>query len=190
MLSDAEVVYRSALYPRMVTSGVVAPERAVADFTSEDDADGTRIYTISVGRGNLLPTWAQAHDYGCRTAVEANAERERVKKAPLARPEETVHYIGSFKLDVLSVLNAPQKYLDLTVVHQPVPNLDEHCNIVMRRNALEARRIEVSAERTSIIAHLRLSLYEPEGHICQCDADLADSFGDVRLVLTPRMDVG
>jgi len=189
MLSDVEVVFRSALYPRMVTSGVVAPERAIADFTSEDDEDGKRIYTISVGRGSLLPTWAAAHNYGCRTAVESNAVREQIKKAPLTRPGETVHYLGSFKLDVSSVLEAPQKFLDLSVVHHPMPNLEEHCNIIMRRNALEARKIEVSAERTSILAHLRLSLYEPESHICDCDADLVETFGDVRLILAPADEV-
>ncbi|UVC12949.1 hypothetical protein [Mesorhizobium onobrychidis] len=183
MLSDVEIIYRSALYPRMVTSGVVAPERAIADFTSEDDEDGRRVYTISVGRGSLLPGWPEVHDYGCRTAIESNVERALIKQAPLKRPGDTVHYLGSFKLDVSAVLGAPQKFLELAVLHHPRPNLEEHCNIVMRRNAIEARRIEVSAERTSILVHLRLSLYEPEAHICACDDDLIDTFGNVTLTL-------
>jgi hypothetical protein len=184
MLSDEEIVFRSALYPRMVTSGVVAPEKAVADFFREIDAAGNQIYTISVGRGNLLTTLDQVHGYGCRVAANANQERTAQKGAPLERPGETVHYLGSFRLAVSDVLAAPRQLVNLNVIHHPMPGLNEHCNIVMQRNAVEARKSEISAERTRILVHLRLSLDDPQSHICDCDADLVEVFGDVQLTLT------
>ncbi|RWH18166.1 MAG: hypothetical protein EOQ75_21940 [Mesorhizobium sp.] len=183
MLSDGEIIYRSALFPRMVTSGVIAPERAISDFTRETDADGNQIFTISVGRGNLLPTMGEVHDYGCRVAAAANDDRAKKKGAPLARPDETVHYLGSFKLLVSDVLAAPRQLVELSVVHFPMPGLDEHCNIVLQRNNIEAKKSEVSAERTSILAHLRLSLDDPQPHICACDSDLIELFQDIKLTI-------
>ncbi|MBZ9979194.1 hypothetical protein [Mesorhizobium sp. BR-1-1-10] len=190
MLSDDEIIYRSALYPRMVKSGVVAPEKAVSDFFREADANGNTIYTISVGRGTLFRSLDHVHDYGCRVAANTNEERAKEKGSPLERPGQTVHYLGSFKLAVSDVLAAPRRLVDLSVVHHPLPGLDEHCNIVMQRNAIEARKSEVSAERTSILVHLRLSLYDPEPHICACDVDLISTFGDVRLTLAPAGESG
>ncbi|CAH2404739.1 hypothetical protein MES4922_370014 [Mesorhizobium ventifaucium] len=55
--------------------------------------------------------------------------------------------------------------------------------VAMQRNAVEARKSEVSAERTRILVHLRLSLDDPQSHICDCDADLVEFFGDVQLTL-------
>ncbi|MCA0057123.1 hypothetical protein [Mesorhizobium sp. B261B1A] len=183
MLNDNETIYRCALYPRMTNGDIVPPEKAISDFSEEKDQEGRKVYTISVGRGSMLPAWTAVHDYGCRTAVESNAVREKYKGAPLVRGEDTLHYIGAYKLDVAAVLNAPRKFLDLGVVHHEMTNLPEHCNIVLRRNTVEARRIEVSAERTGIIIHLRQSLYEPERHICDCDSDLTETLQKIKLTV-------
>ncbi|GAA2866980.1 hypothetical protein GGQ99_001353 [Aminobacter niigataensis] len=185
MLAADESVYRAALYPRMVLSGVIGPDKAVADFHNGYDEAGERTYTLSVGRGILLPNQDDVDDFGCRTAVAANQKKEQAKGAPLDRPGETVHYLGSFKLSVGDVLAAPARLLSIAVESSPLDGLDEHCDIILRRTAEEARKSEVSFERTRIIAHLRASLTDPKSHICDCDADLADMFADIRMVLLP-----
>ncbi|RWM19631.1 MAG: hypothetical protein EOR72_00050 [Mesorhizobium sp.] len=185
MLNADEIVYRCALFPRMVDQGIVPPEKAIADFFTEKDDEGNKVYTISVGRGAMLPDWAAVHDYGCRTAVAANDYLTEKKGGPLIRGEETLHYIGSYKVNVASIMQAPCKLFDLGVFHHPMPNLPEHCNIAMRQNSVDGTRIERSAERTGIIVYLRQSLYDPDSHICECDADLKETLAEIKLSVGP-----
>lgn len=141
--------------------------------------------TISVGRASLLPTIEERHDYGCRTACVANKAREAKKGQPLERPGETVHYLGCFSLGVGDALSAPHNLFLIWVEEHEVGCLREHCNIVMQRTDVEARKSEISAERTSILVHLRSHLTDPSEHICEYDRDLMDTLGEVRLALSP-----
>jgi hypothetical protein len=170
----------------MVASGVIAAERAISDFHKEKSPEGDDILTISVGRNDSLPTVAEKHDFGCRTAVKANEGMEQRKGAPLARPDETVHYRGCFSLSVAHIQAAPRRHFEIWVEPHPIDGLDEHCNVVMKRNNGQATKSQLSAERTSILVHLRLGLYSPMEHICDCDADLIDLIGAIRLVAAPE----
>lgn len=185
MLSSDEAIVRCALFPRMVVSGVIAPEKTISDFGKEKDLQGQDVYTVSVGRESSLPSTNEKHDFGCRTAVKANEARAQIMGRPLDRPEETLHYRGCFKLDVAHVLSAPRNLFDLWVEAHPLAGLDEHCNIVLKRKSADGTKSQLSAERTGILAHLRLGLRDPSEHICDCDRDLIELLEPIKLVSTP-----
>lgn len=182
MLENSELVVRAALLPRMVVSGVISPAKVVADLKKEPDPDGAVKWTLSLGSETLLPTNARKHDFGCRVALSANNENQSKSDAGLGSYEQ-IFYRGCFRMTVQGIHNAGTTMFSLEVHHRPLPNLDEHCDIEMRRTDVAGTKGEISTDRTRVIARLRGLLFDPSEHICPCDLAFSEMIEPIKLSL-------
>lgn len=181
VLDDSEVIVRSALVPRILDNGLVAPQAVVTPFLGKTLESGEKSFALSVGSKTMLPTQELVHDFGCRVAQAANEYMQNKADHVLVRGEETVHYRGSYDLDVGQVHAIESDVFAARVVHAPENNLEEHCDIELHPKAPNmSRRVKGNAV-TGVIARLFPLLRSPSEHICGCDDDLRGKLEQHRL---------
>ncbi|RWM29432.1 hypothetical protein [Mesorhizobium sp.] len=178
-----------ALAPRMVLKGsdpkIISPASVVAKFKNHTFDGGVEAETLSTGRCDLLDSLPKVHDFGCRVASAATMIKQAQRPdRPLKRPKETTHYCGSYWIDVAAVMGLDTGPYAVGIFATPMkPDLEEHCDIALvAKGEAPAAGHDKDALLTEIIAELRLCLRDPKPHICECDKDLADFLGGIRLL--------
>lgn len=173
-LDDEEYVARAALWPRVLeaSTGLVSTEQVVSPAGPKTLADGVLGYAISVGRLALLPTDEAVHDFGRRVADAACADMTQRKGAPLIRPDETVHYRGSFDMPVKGIHAVTSEVFKLSVEPFPENGLDEHCDIEFQPKDPMTSGTKKKNARTGVIAQLALLLTNPRPTILPQDDDI------------------
>lgn len=164
----------------MVVSGVISPAKVVADLKKEVGVDGTK-YTLSLGSEEKLPTRQSQHEYGCRIAAAANSENQRKSEQGLGSFER-IFYRGCYRMHVGAIHDSNTELFSLEVHDRPLPNLEEHCDLEMRRTQTQATKGEVSTDRTKIIVRLQNILTDPNEHICDCDMDFVTTIEAIKLI--------
>ncbi len=180
-LDQTEWVVRSALYPKIMDAGLVAPEQIVSPFSPKIMEDGIEGFALSVGRTMMLPDVAAVHDFGCRVADAANVGLVRRKGGELIRGKETVHYRGAYDLSVEKVSEIHSDTFSIGVEHCPEHGLDEHCDIELRPRDPQMSKTQRSKARTGVIAKLYLLLRNPRPYVCECDEDLRGMLEQIEL---------
>lgn len=175
-LDGDEWVVRSALWPRVIeaSSGLISQEQVVSPAGPKTFEDGSSGYAVSVGRLSMLIDDDAVHDYGRRVANAANAFFEQKHNRPPVRPDETVHYRGSYDLGVGPISEVKSEVFLVVVEHFPENGLDEHCDIEFRPKDPNISGNKKKNARTGVIAQLMRLLRNPRPCILPEDDDLRD----------------
>lgn len=184
-LSNDEEVARCVIFPNSLPK--------VHDDGSYDRTAGllylkklkTNLYAFSVGARSELPSSADVHDYGCRTAANGNTVRAAEAAAKDKPTPPKLHYLGFYELGVADA-SAASNIAYLVYVEPCEENGEKaHCHLTLSEVPGLDQNTPKSVYRTKVVDHLWRSLRGPDRHTCDCDASVKEELDDIELPARP-----
>ncbi|TIO52981.1 MAG: hypothetical protein E5X80_04975 [Mesorhizobium sp.] len=174
LLGSNEVVARCAIFPQF--SSPQDRESFAYDrllyFREPEVKTTPKTWLLSVGWRAKLPTEAEVHGYGCRTAANSNerrAEDAAQKGRTIVPLQDTVHYLGYYEFPVSAAEGAANDVYDVYAEHAPEMGEDAHSHIVFREKTELEKNPPKSVRRTAIIDAIWRRSTGPKKHLCPID---------------------
>lgn len=141
-------------------------------------------YGLSVAPRGRFPTVEAVHSYGLRVAEAANA-RMAARKGTDLTEEERCHYLGYYEFAYSTVLDLVKPRHTVGVTWVPEQDLDEHCEMFVRWNGLEATNKQRKQERRLLVTEIPHFLSGLERYTHPYGHPLAEQLNKVVLPMPP-----
>ncbi|PBB85739.1 hypothetical protein [Mesorhizobium sp. WSM3876] len=160
----SDFVARCAIHPQFNGTGAVFDHAWLLYF------QGTKKKrSLSVGWREYLPTDADVHAYGCRSAAIMNAgklQRNGVAPEPL---KDKAHYLGFFQFSIKGAVGLANEVYRLSFEHVPEHGEEAHAHISYEELDGIDKNVNKASARTDIVDKLWRLMSAPVRHICPDD---------------------